>query len=206
MCDIATMLDSTAREIGLEYDEHAITKCVEYISLLHTWNKRTNLVGKQNQYEIASDLCIDSIHLAYILQHTQYPMHNIIDCGAGAGIPGIPLRCFYTLGTYTMIECRQKRVLFIESALRRLMLPDTLCKEGRVEDICPHLALDTIVSRAFMPPERLLPFAYQFLQQGQYLILMLHTDTTSMEGYKSIYSYSYIVADKERYICILQKQ
>ena len=36
------------------------------------------------------------------------------DLGAGAGIPGIPLRLVWDSGTFTLVEVREKRVLFLE--------------------------------------------------------------------------------------------
>lgn len=206
MNEVFALLDATAKEIGIDYNQSSITRCIHYISLLHKWNHRTNLVGKNTPYDIASDLCIDSIHLAYILQQTSFCIRDIIDCGAGAGIPGIPLRCFYSSGTYTMIECRQKRGLFIEQALRVLSLPHTFCKIGRVEEVFHSLSFDTLISRAFMPPDELLPFANELLLKGQYLILMLNTSSFSLYNYSLLYSYSYSINKKTRYICILEKQ
>ena len=202
---VSAILTTTANSLGLDYPHTAITYCVEYIFSLCKWNKYINLVGKHTPYDIAQDLCLDSIYLAYVLQSLSFPIQHIVDCGAGAGIPGIPLRCFYFDGMYTMVESRQKRVLFIESILRQLSLPKTTCQSGRVEKICTMIDFDALISRAFMSPEKLLPFAQQFLVQGQYLIMMLNTIPTVIRGYKLVYSYTYLVCNRVRYICILQK-
>lgn len=205
MNNIVILLRRTLDSIQMNYTEQAIENCIEYIMLLSVWNKKTNLVGKSLPYEIASDLCLDSIHLAFILEQYCSHIQHSIDFGAGAGIPGIPLRCFYTSGRYTMVESRQKRISFIQQALQTIPLENTFCIKGRVEKVCTQFSIDAIVSRAFMPPETLVPFASQFLEKGKYLILMLNTEDIDITGYTKIISYGYDINVRRRYSILLQK-
>ncbi len=86
---------------------------------------------------------------------------QIWDLGAGAGLPGIPLRMVWHDGEYHLIEVREKRALFLSTVLAQLQstqspLPHTHVFRGRVEEffdqqIAAGKYANIIVSRAFMP-------------------------------------------------------
>lgn len=76
-----------------------------------------------------------------------------------------------------MVEVRQKRALFLSSALARLRLPSTRVFRGSVEQFfqgrpCPA---DSIVSRAFMPWPRLLELALPRLRPHGVLAILALT-------------------------------
>ena len=81
----------------------------------------------------------------------------LLDFGAGAGLPGIPLRAFFERGEYLLLEARAKRAIFLGEAVDRLALPATAVVEGRVEATVPAILADRpdafllCLSRAFAP-------------------------------------------------------
>lgn len=129
---------------------------------------------------------------------------QIWDFGAGAGLPGIPLRMFWQEGEYWLVEAREKRALFLGTVLARHPLPQTKVFQGRVEAFmhrqtrpaplppassaqsAPHASPHTtkapvpqpahlVLSRAFMPWEQMLPLVRPYLaQKGHVLFLMQH--------------------------------
>ena len=66
-----------------------------YLDMLVRWNRRTNLVGARTWQEAAL-LALDSLPLARLLDRLPLPAAPCVwDLGAGAGLPGIPLRCVW---------------------------------------------------------------------------------------------------------------
>ena len=151
-----------------------------YLDLLLAWNRAINLTGGCDAADILGRLIPDSFELAAFLESAplaQIPAMpaapRVWDLGAGAGLPGIPLRMVWERGDYTLVEPREKRALFLANALAQLDLPRTTVFRDTAEALFarePHGA-DIILSRAFMPWEKLLPFCRPGLAPGGILIV-----------------------------------
>ncbi|KAB1437253.1 16S rRNA (guanine(527)-N(7))-methyltransferase RsmG [Pseudodesulfovibrio senegalensis] len=143
-----------------------------YLGMLEQWNRRMNLVGPSRWEDMLDSLVVDSLYLAEFLNDRTLRADPLcLDLGAGAGLPGIPLRMFWQSGRYWLVEVRQKRVGFMRSALARLDLPRTEVFHGRAEDALERLqqsgqesTADLIVSKAFMPWDKLLDFTRPMLR------------------------------------------
>lgn len=147
-----------AAALGRALDAGQAGKLAGYLGLLIEWNRRMNLVGSSDWRDALSRLVADSWHLADHLAALPLPDEpRCLDLGAGAGLPGIPLRIFWTKGEYRLVEIREKRVVFLRVALSRLGLPRTFALRARVEELGPDLLpADLVLGRAFKPwPEYL---------------------------------------------------
>ncbi|MDR2604818.1 MAG: class I SAM-dependent methyltransferase [Desulfovibrio sp.] len=132
----------------------------DYLGLLAKWSRTTNLTGPRNPLDILRSLVVDSFCLAEYLAGLPLPPAPLYaDLGAGAGLPGLPLRMLRAEGDYVLVEAREKRALFMRAFLAAHPLPGTRVYHGRAEAFLRGPARpDLIVSRAFMPPDRLLAF------------------------------------------------
>lgn len=136
-----------------------------YLSALMRWNRRMNLVGARGWRVAARDLLADSLELAVFFRTLRerglMPVApEVWDLGAGAGLPGIPLRLVWREGEYRLVEARQKRCIFLADMCARLELPRTFVHGERAERfLAARKGLgQVVVSRAFMPWQELLPF------------------------------------------------
>ncbi|MDR2162068.1 MAG: 16S rRNA (guanine(527)-N(7))-methyltransferase RsmG [Desulfovibrio sp.] len=124
-----------------------------YLALLSRWSRVMNLVGPEEPEVILRTLIADSLHLAGFLR--ELPLRDdpqTWDLGAGAGLPGIPLRQIWQKGTYTLVESREKRAAFLRTFLVACPLPGVTVFRGRAEDfIAGHPPADLVISRAFLP-------------------------------------------------------
>ncbi|MGE4503797.1 MAG: 16S rRNA (guanine(527)-N(7))-methyltransferase RsmG [Desulfovibrionaceae bacterium] len=169
-----------AGALGFALGPEQVGLLAAYLSLLTAYNKRMNLVGPADAATIFETLVVDSLYLAEFLPGLGLPESPLcLDLGAGAGLPGIPLRICWQEGEYVLVEARQKRCSFMRTALGRLKLPSTRVFEGRAESAPEWLAAqglprraELILSRAFMPWERLLPFAEPMLAPGGALVAL----------------------------------
>lgn len=172
-----------------------------YLGLLVKWNARMNLVGPSTWTEILDTLIQDSWHLADLLHTLGTQPIQTLDLGAGAGLPGIPLRVFWQSGEYYLVEPRQKRAIFMEQAVAHMKLPLTKVICARMEALPPaRRAADLIVSRAFMPWRKLLAEVKSCLApQGRVLVMSNESSTDTVEGYSLELVREYPVAGKKRY-------
>lgn len=141
-----------------------------YLDCLSTYNRAFNLVGRQRPKDILDDLVSDSFHLAELLTDLGAGEATLaLDCGAGAGLPGIPLRMTWQNGEYVLAETRQKRALFMQNVLARLDLPRTRVFHGDAAKF--PSAPDIVISRAWREPRAALDFAAKILAPGGFVVL-----------------------------------
>ncbi len=145
-------------------------KLVLYLDRLAAYNRSFNLVGPENIADILASLVPDSFQLAAMLARLPLPENPLaLDCGAGAGLPGIPLRMIWQPGKYTMIEQRRKRALFLENVLAELHLPGTGVFTGDAFKVAEPA--DLIISRAWMPVPKILDYCAARLADGGFAII-----------------------------------
>jgi 16S rRNA (guanine527-N7)-methyltransferase len=169
-------LAAACRALRCPVPEDAFVPLGVYLALLMRWNRVMNLAGAKSWRE-ALGLAADSFFLANFLAGLPLPAQPLTwDLGAGAGLPGIPLRMVWQAGEYHMVEAREKRAIFLHTALTRLALPRTHAVCERAETffarmIAQKRPADCILSRAFMPWERLLPFVADGLAPGGFVCI-----------------------------------
>ena len=160
-------------------DSKTLQGLFTYLSILQKWNKVMNLVGPYSWQEILRLLLVDSAWLAAFLaglqrQEMLAPEPESWDLGAGAGLPGIPLRLLWEKGMYSLVDARQKRTLFLRTVLAAHILPQTLVYEGRAEQFMPTRPnADLVVSRAFMPWQDVLTLVGPHLAPGGVVVFLV---------------------------------
>lgn len=170
---------------GVHLAPEAEQRLALYLDLLVQWNRRTNLVGPRDAETIFETLVVDSLRLAPFLETLELPASPLcLDLGAGAGLPGVPLRCCWERGDYCLVEVREKRCVFLRLAVGRMKLPRTHVLQCRAEEAATHAAratgrsgadassADLVLSRAFMPWPELLPFVSPLLAPGGRVLVL----------------------------------
>jgi 16S rRNA (guanine527-N7)-methyltransferase len=198
--DAAAVAAAAARLGRTLTKDHAGLLAV-YLGLLVKWNSRMNLVGPSSWPEILETLIQDSWHLADLLAGLDPQPSDTLDLGAGAGLPGIPLRVFWDAGDYWLVEPRQKRALFMEQAVAHMRLPRIRVICGRMEALPEERRrAGLIVSRAFMPWRKLLDEVRGYLAPGgRVLVMSNETSDETVDGYALEDVREYAVAGGTRY-------
>jgi 16S rRNA (guanine527-N7)-methyltransferase len=145
-----------------------------YLDLLLLWNRAQNLTGFESPAEIVRGLFEDSLLFLPLLPDR--PL-RVVDIGAGAGIPGMPLRIIDEGIEVTLIESKRKRVSFLKTLRRELGLEKSVViEEGRAEVLVSELVrrdgeFDVAVARAVGDLKQVLPTALQYLKpRGVFII------------------------------------
>ncbi len=173
----ATSLARVLEETGCPCPQgKSLEGLAAYLAMLMRWNHIMNLVGARSWQAAAKDLIADCLYLAEFLETLPLPASLVAwDPGAGAGLPGIPLRLVWQKGSYHMIEIRQKRALFISQALGTLSLPQTYVHNMDITAFMGDDAAnraDLVVSRAFLPWEKVLALFADHLAPGGHVVFM----------------------------------
>lgn len=195
---------------GAPVPDTALEPLTAYLQMLCHWNTAMNLVGFRTWQDILTRLVLDSFHLAVFLDDLVLPASPVSwDLGAGAGLPGIPLRMVWTRGVYHMVEAREKRALFLSSVLARLHLPTTYVYRGTAEDFFSKQKrqADIIVSRAFKPWQQLLPFVADHMSAAGTLVVLAREPAPPdvPEPWRVAKHGSYAAADAQRHFWALTR-
>ncbi len=185
-----------------------------YMDLLLAWSKKINLIGSREPATVMAELIQDSFFLAPFLEklfssrNLKAPL--ILDPGAGAGLPGIPLRLIWPHGAYIMIERSQKRCLFLQNVRSRLKLPalQIHCGDAREFFLNQYRAgAACVLSRAFMPWRELLPFCEPALAEGGLIVVMANESPPALpQGWRLVDSLAYSLPKKARWFWALERK
>jgi 16S rRNA (guanine527-N7)-methyltransferase len=118
-----------------------------YQSCLLEWNKKTNLISKNDETRIVTRHFLQSIGLLTVFN---FPYESrILDIGSGGGFPGLPIKIIRSDLDLVLVEATQKKALFLEEIVRILKLKKVVTIPKRVESLNGQIKpADFIISRA----------------------------------------------------------
>lgn len=131
-------------EMGLDISDAAQQKLLNYVALIHKWNKVHNLTAVRDPAEMITLHLLDSLS---VLPHIN--VKRLLDVGSGAGLPGIPLAICLPELQVTVLDSIEKKASFMRQAKAELGLANLEVVCGRVEQFKPSELFDVIISRAF---------------------------------------------------------
>jgi len=171
--DLAKLLSGASALTGLVPGKREVSLLESYRKDILFWNNKMNLVSVKSPLDLPIKHFIDSLTAAPC-----FPRNDItlLDIGAGAGFPGIPLKiCMGALKLY-LLESQRKKASFLKHIVRKLELRDVIVVHGRAEDLIREGSyrefFDTVISRATVKLPKLLEMAGHFLSPGGILIAM----------------------------------
>lgn len=132
-----------ALQLGL--DDVQTGKLMDYLSLLAKWNAVYNLTAVRDPAQMVTQHLLDS--LAAVPAFSQ--ANNVLDVGAGGGLPGIVLAIARPDVQVSMIDTVHKKTAFLTQAKGELGLRNVTVYTARVEQLKVATPFDVITSRAF---------------------------------------------------------
>ena len=113
-------LKETLSSVGIVVSDSQILLFQKYIDLIVSWNKRTNLVSRQDEARIVERHILESMAVlaAYQIQGNA----QVIDIGSGAGFPALPIRIIRPDLNFLLVESKRLKVLFLREVIALLNL------------------------------------------------------------------------------------
>jgi 16S rRNA (guanine527-N7)-methyltransferase len=176
------------REIFKKYDiriedAKAVNFCLFYKELIE-WNSKINLTSITQEDEVIVKHFLDSAY-----PHTLIPINSkVLDIGAGAGFPSIPLKIIRPDLNILMLDSLRKRVNFLNHIIDTLHLSGTKTIHSRIEDLNLKNQFDIILARAVAELPTLIEYGLPFLKIGGFLIAYksLKTDEEIEKSQKAL--------------------
>lgn len=162
------LLIGGALALGVALDDTAVARFSSYLALLQLWGKKINLTARLKTDEIILYHFVDSLAGAPILGAT--PSGRVVDLGAGAGLPALPLKFALPDLRVLLVESVRKKVAFCQESIRVAGLTGVEAIWGRGEEIGGRPrhrgGYDWAVSRAMGPAADVARIALPFLVAG----------------------------------------
>jgi 16S rRNA (guanine(527)-N(7))-methyltransferase RsmG len=182
LAQLRRALDSLRREQpGLpELDEPRMLQLAVYLDLVVQYNRAAQLTGLRNPAQLASELAAESLRLLALGGIP--PGTQLLDLGSGNGSPVVPLAIACPEIDCHASEVRERRIAFLQTCVVRLRLGNLHVLAGPVERLAPAGGgrWDMLTSRAFAPPDRLLPLAEKLLAGPGEVRGFLGSDSTGL--------------------------
>ncbi len=141
--NLVAVLQSGLCLLNLKLAQTAQEKIIKYIMLLHKWNQAYNLTAVRDPESILTRHVFDSLAtIPFIAQP------NILDFGAGAGLPGIPLALALPKYNFVLLDSSNKKTLFLKHVMLSLNIDNINVVTKRIEDFIFAPGFATIITRA----------------------------------------------------------
>lgn len=184
-------LAAGAAQLGMPLDVRQLAQFARLRDLLLDWNTRANLTAITEPAEVVTKHFLDSLTCVLALPAEaraepagvhrtrgtgvhRTPLRSVLDVGAGAGFPGLPLAIALPAWHVTLLEATGKKVRFIEAAIADLALPNATAVIGRAEEVAHQPAYrgayDVVTARAVAALPTLLEFCCPFARVGATLV------------------------------------
>ena len=146
-------LSGGAAELGIKLADNQLDQFEKFYHMVVETNKSFNLTAITDEKEFAIKHLVDSLTCLHAVSIKKDAA--VLDVGAGAGFPGIPLAIYRPDLVLTMIEATEKRVKFLKKVISGLNLQGVEAFHARAEDFSRKRIFrekyDLVVSRAVAP-------------------------------------------------------
>lgn len=133
-----------------------------YYRLLTEWNEKFNLTAITERNAVYVKHFADSLLGEYLVPENA----TLLDIGAGAGFPSLPIKIVREDMTLTMVDSLKKRVNFLSCLIDELKLDKTTALHARAEDLNCRGSYDCVVARAVAPLNTLCEYCLPFVKTG----------------------------------------
>ncbi|MCU7833886.1 MAG: 16S rRNA (guanine(527)-N(7))-methyltransferase RsmG [gamma proteobacterium symbiont of Taylorina sp.] len=173
MGSLEQLLAAGLAQQSLSIGDEQQQKLIQFVHLLHKWNKVYNLTSIRDKTEIVTLHLLDSLSILPFFTEEGTPLAGkVLDVGTGGGIPGIPLAICLPDIDFVLLDARGKKIRFIQTVIAQLELKNVKAVQSRVEDYEVTDQFERIISRAFASLEDMLNYCRHLCHpQGQFLAM-----------------------------------
>jgi len=172
---LATVLAEGIAEMKLDIPAAQQEKLMAYLALMNKWNSVYNLTSLRDPMQMVTHHLLDSLAAVPAFVGAR----NVLDVGAGGGLPGIVLAITRPDMKVSMIDTVHKKTAFLKQVKAELELANVTVHTMKVQDLGVATPLsdkfDVITSRAFADLSDFLDWSGHLLAEGGKFIALKGT-------------------------------
>jgi 16S rRNA (guanine527-N7)-methyltransferase len=160
--ELMRTLANGARMLQLDLSEKQLAQLMDYLALLSKWNAVYNLTALRDPKQMVTHHLLDSLAVVPAFAGAS----NILDVGAGGGLPGIVLAIVRPGMRVSLVDTVHKKTAFLTQVKAELGLANVTVYTGRVEQLKVPQKFDVITSRAFAELNDFVTWSGHLLEEG----------------------------------------
>jgi 16S rRNA (guanine527-N7)-methyltransferase len=141
---LSGVLEAGIKQLNLKIDLQKQELLLAYLEQLVKWNKAYNLSGIKEPERMLSLHILDSLSVLPFINE-----NSVLDVGAGAGLPGIPLAICNPNKEISLIDSVGKKTRFLFQVSSQLNIKNVAVINDRVENYRSEQSFDIVISRAY---------------------------------------------------------
>jgi 16S rRNA (guanine527-N7)-methyltransferase len=165
---LAQVLVDGIEEMQLDLSGDKIAKLMDYLALLFKWNAVYNLTSLRDPMQMVTHHLLDSLAAVPAFADAK----NVLDVGAGGGLPGMVLAICRPDMKVAMIDTVHKKTAFLTQVKAELGLANVTVYTKRVEQLEVKTRFDVITSRAFADLSDFVNWSGHLLAEGGQFIAL----------------------------------
>ena len=168
---LADVLKQGINSLKLDLGDDQVEKLLDYLALLNKWNAVYNLTSVRDPMQMVTLHVLDSLAAVPAFAGAG----NVLDVGAGGGLPGMVLAISRPDMKVSMIDTVHKKTAFLNQVKAELGLANVTVYTKRVEQLEVKTKFDVITSRAFADLSDFVNWSGHLLQEGGRFIALKGT-------------------------------
>ena len=159
---LAAVLADGIKALSLDLNEKQHEQLLDYLALLAKWNSVYNLTSVRDPMQMATLHLLDSLAAVSAFAGAR----NVLDVGAGGGLPGIVLAIARPDMQVSLIDTVHKKTAFLKQVKAELGLTHATVYTAKVQEVQVPAPFDVITSRAFADLSDFVNWSGQLLEEG----------------------------------------
>ena len=168
---LALILADGVKDLKLDLNQQQHEQLLDYLALLVKWNKVYNLTSVRDPMQMMTHHLLDSLAAVPAFAGAK----NVLDVGAGGGLPGMVLAIARPAIKVAMIDTVHKKTAFLTQVKAELELANVAVHTMRVEQLQVSEKFDVITSRAFADLSDFVNWSRHLLADGGQFIALKGT-------------------------------
>jgi 16S rRNA (guanine527-N7)-methyltransferase len=159
---LAEVLAAGIEEMQLEVTQAQQEQLLDYLALMFKWNAVYNLTSLRDPMQMVTHHLLDSLAAVPAFAGAR----NVLDVGAGGGLPGIVLAIVRPDMKVSMIDTVHKKTAFLTQVKAQLGLARVTIHTMKVQELEVSDKFDVITSRAFADLSDFVNWSSHLLAEG----------------------------------------
>jgi 16S rRNA (guanine527-N7)-methyltransferase len=168
---LAPILASGIKELQLDLNQQQHEQLLDYLALLFKWNAVYNLTSVRDPMQMMTHHLLDSLAAVSAFAGAR----NVLDVGAGGGLPGVVLAISRPDMKVSMIDTVHKKTAFLTQVKAELELANVTVYTKKVQELEVAAKFDVITSRAFADLSDFVNWSGHLLAEGGQFIALKGT-------------------------------
>jgi 16S rRNA (guanine527-N7)-methyltransferase len=165
---LTQVLADGIKQLALELDGKQSEQLLDYLALLFKWNSVYNLTSVRDPLQMVTHHLLDSLAAVVAFAGAK----NVLDVGAGGGLPGIVLAIARPDLSVSLIDTVHKKTAFLKQVKAELDLANVTVYTAKVQELQVEHQFDVITSRAFADLSDFVNWSGHLLaEDGQFIAL-----------------------------------